>query len=472
MNQSPASEVPVTKLAEPPQDSAAEPRVTRKRSGSYSLFPTRRFAILFGIPLPFLVLAPLLPFVKPLALVINLTLIALLVVDYLRSGIAEHLIVKRRLLQRLSLGVENDIALHISHLGHRKARLKLFDDPPSTFTIKNAVFDLELEPNEERTVRYVVIPHRRGNYRFLNIHIEILGPWGLSRRIFHIEAETSVKVYPNLKGVEQWKLLTQKRHLAEIGVHKIRKRGSGMEFEHLRLYNRDDEYRSINWKATARRLKPVTSVYQTERSQSVVVLLDAGRRMAAWVGGLSKLDYAINASLLLAYVASMGDDNISLGVFNSELKTYLAPKKGRMQYRRFMEKLYACEADLVFTNYRRSFIQVTQKIKKRSLIVIMTDVLDPDGAAELERAVSIFRPRHLPLIVSLRDPSLERVAQREPLNIHEVFESVVAQEVFLDRKRMTKDIRRRGVHTIDALPDDFTIAVVNEYLRLKARNEL
>lgn len=446
---------------------------TAERSGSgFAIYPTGRFAVLAGLLVVPLLLVPLIPPLRDLAVLGNGLLLLALALDYFRARGADGLVVKRILHQRLSLGVENRIGIKVLNPTSRALSIKVVDDAPPTFTINDAELDLVIGAGEEHELDYSVVPHRRGDYAFQDIHIEILGPWGLARRVFQARADQSVKVYPNLKGVEQWKLLTQKRHLSEIGVHRIRKRGSGSEFESLRLYCRDDEYRHINWKATARRNVPITSVYETERSQSIVVLLDAGRRMAAWVGGLSKLDYAINASLLLAWVASMGDDNISLGIFNSELKTFLAPKKGRMQYRRFMEQLYACEAELCYTNYRESFLAFTKKVKKRSMVVIMTDVLDPDAAGELERSLGLLRPRHLPLVVSLRDPSLREIADREPLTADELYETVVAQEVFADRRRMARDIRRKGVHILDAAPEDFSISVVNEYLRLKARHEL
>jgi len=438
----------------------------------YGIYPSRRFAFLMLLPAPLLLLAVVSASVAPLALLLNGMLLGFLALDYLRSGRASELVIRRRLKRRLSLGVDNRISIELRNLSTRPLELRITDDAPPSFSIEGADQSLSLAPLEERELSYQVRPHRRGDYQFRNIQVEILGPLGLARRVFELPAEEAVKVYPNLKGVEQWRLLTRRRHLAEIGVHKIRKRGSGSEFEQLRLYNRDDEFRHINWKATARRHKPITSVYQMERSQSVVVLLDAGRRMAAWVGGLSKLDYAINASLLLAYVASVGDDNIALGVFDNDLKTWLSGRKGRMQYRRFMEQLYAYEAERVYTDYRRSFLSIAQKMTKRSLVVIFTDILDPEAGAELERAVSVFRPRHLPLVVSLRDPEMTQIAERSPQEAEQMFESLVAQEVTLERRQLCRQVKRRGVHVIDALPEDFSVSVINEYLRLKARNEL
>jgi uncharacterized protein (DUF58 family) len=172
---------------------------------------------------------------------------------------------------------------------------------------------------------------------------------------------------------------------------------------------------------------------------------------------------------MLSYVASQNDDLVGLVVFSHELKTFLAPRKGRLQHRRIMERLYACEAELAYVDYRRCFTEVASRVTKRSLVVIFTDVLDPDAAKDLEEALPLLRRRHQPLVVSLHDPGLTEIAERDPENQDELYESLVAREVYADRRRMVGEIARRGVHVLDAHPRDFSVAVVDRYLALKAR---
>jgi uncharacterized protein (DUF58 family) len=216
----------------------------------------------------------------------------------------------------------------------------------------------------------------------------------------------------------------------------------------------------------------VTADYEVERTQSILLLVDVGRRMAPWVSGLSKLDYAVNAALLLSYVASQHDDLVGLCVFSSRLRTFLAPRKGRLQHRRIMERLYGCEAELVATDYRSAFVEVASRVTRRSLVVVFTDVLDPDAAQDLQAAVGAFASRHLPLVISLRDPALEEIAERDPRTLDEAYESIVAREVHGDRRQLAIDMARRGVHVLDASPRELSIAVVNRYLALKAEQRL
>jgi uncharacterized protein (DUF58 family) len=187
---------------------------------------------------------------------------------------------------------------------------------------------------------------------------------------------------------------------------------------------------------------------------------------------LSRLDYAVNAALMLAYVASTRDDKVGLAVFADELQEYLEPRKGAQQYRRFMEHLYRIEAEAVFTDFVASFRAIATKQKKRSLVVIFTDVTDAESLRELARALGLLRPAHLPLVVALRDPSFAEMARAAPIAADGVYEKVVARELIEDRSRAVRELVRRGAHVIDVLPQDFSAAVVSKYLELKARGLL
>lgn len=437
-----------------------------------TLLPTRRFVILFAAGVLLLGLAPLWRGAAFVGAAYDALLLVLLAVDLSLAHGPRDVTLERDLDEHLSLGVENAVRLRARALGERPVRIRVHDDFPPAFTSDAEHVEVDVPAGGEGAAVYHVTPHRRGDERFLDLHVETWGPLGLARRAFSVPAAAGVKVYPNILGVERMKLLARRQRLAEIGLHRVRKRGSGLEFEKLRLYAPGDEFRRIHWKATARRRRPITADYEIEKSQSIVIAIDAGRRMAAWVSGLSKLDYAVNASLLLSSVASQHDDLVGLVVFGSRLKAFLSPRKGRLQHRRIMELLYGCEAELVATDYRSAFVELASRVSRRSLIVVFTDVLDPDAARDLEAAIGVFRPRHLPLVVSLRDPALEEIAEREPGDQDELYESVVAREVYRDRRQMAADIARRGVHVLDASPREFSIAVVNRYLALKARQSI
>ncbi len=243
-------------------------------------------------------------------------------------------------------------------------------------------------------------------------------------------------------------------------------------FESLRDYVPDDEFRRIDWKATARRHRPVSRQYETERSQSVIVMLDAGRMMSAELEGMSKLDYAINAALMLGYAAVLRDDRVGLLVFSDVVKSYLPAAKGRHQLSKIVDELYGIEPELLEPDYGAAFRTLSLRNKRRSLVVVFTDLIDVDASEAILTYTSSLYPRHLPLCVTLQDSTLTAVAEQVPAEVGDVFEKAVAQRVLADREEALLWLRRRGVLVLDVPPAHISVEVVNRYLELKARSML
>ncbi|HVY63064.1 MAG TPA: DUF58 domain-containing protein [Planctomycetota bacterium] len=435
--------------------------------------PRARLALAFGVVSALMLLAPAWKGVIAVAVALDCALLAAAVVDALLAARPGDVEVERICADRLSLGAENLVRLRVRSFSPRPARLEVRDDPPPEVRDAPARWlEVAVTGRGEAEARYHLRPRRRGDYAFGDAWLRSYGPLGLVRLERKVPAARAIRVYPNLIGIERWKLGLRRQRLGEMGLHVIRKRGTGTEFEKLKPYTVGDEFRHLDWKATARRRAPVSRVFETERSQTVMVLIDAGRQMAPWVEGLSRLDYAVNAALMLAYVASTRDDKVGLAVFADELQEYLEPRKGAAQYRRFMEHLYRVEAEAVFTDFIASFRAVATKQKKRSLVVIFTDITDAESLRELARALSLLRPAHLPLVVALRDPSFAEVARAAPAAADGVFEKVVARELLEDRSRAVRELTRGGAHVLDVLPQDFSASVVSKYLELKARGLL
>lgn len=431
-----------------------------------------------------MLLAPLWPAAAHLALGLDAALVLAAALDLALAVRPRDVEVERIVADPLSLGEENLVRLRVRSFAKAPARLALRDDPPPEF-VQGGVggegesaratarwHALQVAPGAEAAARYHLRPRRRGDYQFADVYVRSQGPLGLMRREAAVPAARAVRVFPNLLGIERWKLGLRRQRLEEIGLHIVRKRGSGTEFEKLRPYVLGDELRHVDWKATARRREPITRVYETERSQTVMILIDAGRRMAPWVRDLSRLDYAVNAALMLAYVASSRDDNVGLAVFADEVQAYLEPRKGARQYRRFMQALYRVEAEPTYSDYLAAFGRVRAKQKKRSLVVVFTEIGEQEALRDLVRGLAVFRPRHLPLVVALRDPSFAAIAAKTPESADEVYEKVVAREMEEERARAVRELERQGAHVIDVLPEEFSAAVVSKYIELKARGVL
>lgn len=438
---------------------------------------TLRALILLLLVAPLLVAAS---FVAPLffvALFYLLLMLAALVFDIVRAPRASGFEVERRNDSKLSLGAENPIFIKIRALSSPRVPplpliMTVRDEPPDEYEISQRLLEGELLPHETLTLRYTVTPHARGDYAFGDTTLRWSGPLGLVVKQHTFTTNAPVKVYPNLLEVRKYELLARTGRLQEIGLRKARVFGRGTEFERLREWTPDDEFRQISWKATARRGKPIAIEYQTERSQTVITLLDAGRLMRAPIGPLAKLDYAINTTLLLGYVAGLRGDLVGNLTFADDVMGYLPAKTGRAQFHRLLEMLYNIQSQPTVPDYQRAIAYLKIKRPKRALVVLFTDLAAGSNLEELVKAMSSLRPRHLPMIVTMNDPSVLALAKQAPDDTRAVYERTLAEQQLEERRLLLDQLEQRGVLTIDVPASKLTTAVINRYLSLKARNLL
>ncbi|MGB8644953.1 MAG: DUF58 domain-containing protein [Anaerolineae bacterium] len=417
---------------------------------------------------------------------------------------------------RLSLGAENLIRIRVTNRAWRAVRLIARDEYPPIFHSDQVILDsttvssdvpaagsngqplqkrgagARLVPRATVEFRYHVRPPRRGDYRFGDTNLRWGGVLGLVIRQARMATAAPVKVYPNLLDIRKYELLVRRGQLSEMGLHQMRVLGSGTQFERLREYQPDDEFRNIDWKATARRGKPIAREFETERSQNVIALLDVGRLMRSPVSDplaaplaeqgrgrgnskgleLTKLDYAVNAVLMLSYVAGLRGDKVGLLAFADDVTRYLAPRSGRGQFYRMLALLYGVESEPVEANYTRAFAYLQARHKKRSLVVIFTDLAGGIAANEVVSQVAPLSPRHLPLLVAIGDPVVVQLAGQAPRDSASVYQRMVAEHLLDERALTMEALRQRGVLTLDVPADQLTISVVNKYLDLKARGRI
>jgi len=333
---------------------------------------------------------------------------------------------------------------------------------------------VELRPGAREQAIYRVVPHRRGTYALGDHTIRYSSPLGLWIRQITQRASQPVRIFPDVQAVRDYELLA--RQSRDAAARASRRRGGASEFEALREYQRDDEYRKIDWKATARRHKLIARTYQLERDQSVVFMLDAGRLMTAESDALSLFDHALNATLMLTYVASRGGDQVGLMTFADRVLTYLPPGPGKSASQRLIRSLFAVHPDLVETDYEGAFTSLGPRLRKRSLVVLFTQILDHNASQQLLRLTRGLLPRHLPLVVLLRDPAIEALVQIEPrqfaLGDHRPFITAAAAEVLSWREKLIRDLKRSGALVLDVLPRELSPSLINRYLEVKARQML
>jgi uncharacterized protein (DUF58 family) len=287
-----------------------------------------------------------------------------------------------------------------------------------------------------------------------------------------VEQPWQATVFPSLVGASPRALPPEARRRREAGLRNVRRLGEGRLFEGLREWVPGDDTRIIDWKATARRGKPIARQYEDERREQVLIVIDAGRLVTAEIDGVPRLEAIVDAALRLAHAAADQDDNVGLMVFADEVQRFLPPARGRRALRAIVEALADVEGRLVESDYPAAFRHLAAHNRRRALTVLFTDVIDRTASEALVAQAATLRPRHLPLAVTLRDPALERVAAGRATGTAAAFERAAAEELLLAREEALADMRGRGVLVLDVPPAGAAAAVVARYRLLKRRGVL
>lgn len=398
-----------------------------------------------------------------------IALVAVALADYAAAIRPTDFDVERRHHPRLYLAADNPIDLVVANHGRRALELRLRDTPPSAFRSSALFVRGAVPPTETETFRYTTRPTARGLYRFGTITARWATPLRLLWRQRTLSADEEISVYPNLLEVEKYDLLARRGLLREMGLRTTRYIDRGTEFESFREYQPDDDFRRINWKATARRHRPITVLHETERSQRLLVMLDLGRMMLTRIGDLTRLDLAINASLLLCYVALRRGDRVGLLSFADGIRSYSPPRSGRSHFYRIVEQLYAVRPQAVESDYSEAFGRLKTDLRGRSLVALFTDIGEPDVARTIARNLALLARHHLPLAVTLSDPVVQERADAVPETGRELYQKVVAARLLEDRSAVLEQLHRAGVLTVDAPADQLAPSVINRYLELKER---
>jgi len=437
-----------------------------------NMIPSTRGILVLLFAAPVIGLGALIQGFEWVGWVYALLILILFFVDWRMAGNVERFDVARHHESKLSLGVQNPVILSVRNRFRRGTSFEVRDEAPEAFQIETRTMNGSVQPLDTWKGVYHLQPLRRGDYVFGNITLRWMGPFRLVFRQGVVDAAGPVKVYPNLLDVRKYDLLLRRNRLQELGLRNTRMFGEGTEFERLREYLPDDEFRRIDWKATARRHRPVTVQYQTERSQTVIAVLDTGRMMQSPVANIAKLDYAVNAVLFLGYVATGKGDRVGVMSFADDVSHYLAPRQGRGQFYRMLEVLYAVDAQQVEPNYRKALTYLAVKQRRRALIVIFTDLSSGASLDSLVAQVSLLARSSLPLVVTISDPDVHAAASQEPKDALSVYQHAAAAQMLDERRIVLDTLRKRGVLTLDVPANQLSLAVINRYIALKGKTIL
>ncbi len=411
----------------------------------------------------------------------DLCLLLLAVSDYRRAGEAADWMVERVLPAKLMLGEENPVRIRLVLPPGRQLTLRIQDEYPPTLELcgeRTLVVTTRLltapggQSSQVAEAGYHLYADKRGDHHFGDIHVRWTAPLGLVVRQSRHAATAVARVYPNLNEIRRHALDSRLQRQLEPGTIRRRLRGQGREFESLRDYVPGDGLRHVSWTATARHGRLITREYQVERNQSIVLMIDAGRLMTSRVGRLCKLDYAIDAALSIAHVAVGCGDAIGLLVFKRQVVSYLPPRKGPSRINEMIESLYNLEARMVESSYSRAFDYFSTLCKRRSLVIILTDLVDQEASAELLACTASLLPRHLPLIVAIGDNDLRALARENPQSIADVYRQSVAEDLLRQREEALARIVDAGGLALDLPAGGISTQLIDRYLAVKERGVL
>jgi uncharacterized protein (DUF58 family) len=394
-------------------------------------------------------------------------------VDARTSRLPAGLTVRRLFEGRFAVGAETEVRVEILNHSPRTVSLKIKDEyPPQMRLTGLREAHIRVGAQMSATLIYGLTPPKRGRFTFGQTAVRYLSRWGLAWAQTAVGEGLTVKVYPNMRRAREAELKALGARSLVASHRKTSWRGEGREFESLRDYVRGDELRHISWTATARRGKLVTRQYQIERDQTILIAIDAGRLMTARIESETKLDLAVHAALSLMSAAARGGDNAGLVVFGRQIKAYLPPKRGVEHLDATLEALHAIEPEMIEPSYARAFEFIAANVKRRALVVVLTDLVDEEGSRDLLTSLKLLRPRHLPLVVTIGDRDLKAVVREEPTTVRELFTQSVAEEIITQRETALRLVEAQGGLALDVTAAALAPALLETYLRVKERGLL
>lgn len=435
---------------------------------------TRRFFILLAVGFVPLSLSWNLPALRPLVFAYDILLVLLALFDWFISRqLPENFTLRREFSKRFAIGDETEIRLLVENKTARDFTLILKDEfPPEMKLTGQRQEKFEVKGQTSTEMIYGLTPPKRGKYAFGRTAARYLSRMGLVWCQTFLGEGQTVKVYPNMRRAREAELKALGANSYLAIQRKAVRRGEGREFESMRDYVRGDELRHISWTATARRGKLTARQYQIERDQTILVAIDAGRLMTGRIEGETKFDSAIHACLALMSMAARGGDHAGIVVFGRRVKKFLPPQRGIRHFDATLEALHDLEPELIEPSYSRAFQFVSGNLKKRALVVILTDLVDKESSKELLSSLKLLRPRHLPLVVTIGDRDLNTAVSRVPANLKEVFTQSAAEEIIHQRESALRLVETQGGLALDVNASNLVPRLLETYLKVKERGLL
>ena len=397
---------------------------------------------------------------------------ALLLADIALGPSRSALDVRREPVEHLALRSPAHLRYAITNRSRVSVSYSIVDTPLAAMDQPEAPVTGVAGAGMRQIAELPVMPRLRGPATLKTLYVTACNPIGFIVRRWRLDAETEIRIYPDLSAIERYGELARRGRLVEAGFRKLRRRGGGGEFDSLREWTPDDEFRSIDWKASARRAKLMVAQYDVERSQTVMLALDAGRLMTPRLGDQRKFDYAITAALSVAYIAALVDDKVGLIAFAGDILEHVAPRSGAAHTAGMTQRVYDLQPRFEEADYGRAFTYLRRRQPKRSLVIFFTDMFDPVASAATLSNLALLTPRHLAVCVLMNDEAVQQALEAEPQTREQAYAASVASTLKMERQKAAAILMQRGIVVIDVPAKDLTVSLINAYVEIKSKTLL
>ncbi len=433
----------------------------------------KRFFIVLAILVLGFVLSYLFPdFLGVFELAFYLFIIAILV-DFILVFASKGSIVGERIIpDKFSNGDQNPITIRVLNSYLFTVGLKVLDEIPHQFQKRDFEIKTKLTKGEQKVFNYELRPVERGEYAFGNLNIFVTSPLKLVSKRYTFNSQQEVPVYPSFLQLQKYELMAFSNRLMEFGLKKIRRIGHTMEFEQIKEYVQGDDIRNINWKATAKKNQLMVNQFQDEKSQPIYSIIDKGRVMKMPFDGLSLLDYAINATLVISGIAIKKQDKAGMFAFSNTVENRVVAERRSAQMNLILETLYKMQTNFVESDYSRLYVDVKRNLNHRSLLLLYTNFETLDALHRQLPYLQAISKQHLLVVIFFENTELTKFAAQKAQTSQQIFEQTISEKFMYEKKLIVNELRKYGIQTILTKPENLTVNTINKYLEIKARGLL
>ena len=403
-----------------------------------------------------------------LLLLVALTFLDGLILFFAKQGIRAS----RQLPEKFSNGDHNPIRLKIENFYTFPLYVRIIDEIPEQFQVRNFKIDRKLEPTSITELEYQLRPVERGEYHFGKLNLYATSVFGLIARRFTADDNAMVPTYPSFMQLRKYDLLAISNNLHQYGIKKIRRIGHTMEFEQIKDYVLGDDLRTINWKATAKKNALMVNQFQDEKSQPVYSVIDKGRVMKMPFDGLMLLDYAINAALVISNVALKKHDRAGILAFSKKVENIVVAEKRSSQMNLILEALYNIETDFFESDFGRLYADIKRNITQRGLMLLYTNFETLDGLHRQLAYLKGIAKNHLLVVIFFKNTELESLINSPAETVQQAYDKVIAEKFDFEKRLIVQELQKYGIQSILTTPENLTIDTINKYLEIKARGLL